>query len=130
LALGNAATKVRAAGHLGPGAENYLYGLQPGAVAGEPGACQCRAVATRAGLRKTEKQRAVAGKVGVQQHIEQTALAPGRHLGQADQRRIDPAIGLDDTQAPGAFGQQKPAFGQKSQRPGMRQAGGDDLVAQ
>lgn len=65
----------------------------------------------------------------MQGDVEQPALAVFCNCRQAaDGACVQVALCIDQAQAPGAFGDQIAAPGQKGERPGVNQTFGDDLV--
>ena len=84
----------------------------------------CAAVA---GFGITQPDALVAGKVGVQHHVQQAALALGEYRGCACQRCRYLTGGADPAQAAGALGDQEAAIRQQGDRPGVVQAAGNGL---
>jgi hypothetical protein len=97
-AFDDAAAEVRAAGHLGLLAEDDLEVLQPAVVGAQGRPRQRRAVAAARGpgFGKAEKDRAVAGKVAVGDHVQQPTLPAGGNLGQPGHGRRQLAVSRDD----------------------------------
>ena len=126
--LDDAATEMRRAAELGLLAEDDLHVLQPLRILRQPGTRQRRAVGRAlAGLAEAKVDRAVAGKRGIGDHIQQTALPAGRHLGQALHGGLHLAVGVDHAQAAWPLGDQKAPVGKKRDRPGVLQAAGHRL---
>lgn len=84
-----------------------------------------RAIRCRSGI--GEIQRAIAGEVGIEHHVEQATLAVGVDLGYAGQRRTDAAIRFDDAHRAAALGDQEPVVGQEGHGPGAVQATRDGV---
>src|SRR3546814_14388004 len=72
---------------------------------------------------------AVLAEVGMQNDVEEAALAARRYLRDAGNRLFEQADVLEEAQAPRPLGDQQPAVGQEGEAPGLVAAGGPGLDA-
>src|SRR3546814_11062643 len=73
---------------------------------------------------------AVLAEVGMQNDVEEAALAARRYLRDAGNRLFEQAAVLEEAQAPRPLGDQQPAVGQEGEAPGMVEAGAQGLDAE
>ncbi|MNE41868.1 hypothetical protein D3C80_1359670 [compost metagenome] len=110
------------------GAEDHLDILDLGQVIGQAAARHGGAVAAFTRLGVAPVDHAVAREIRAQDHVQQSALSPGRDGGQAGDGGADRALGRDHAQAAGLLRHQPAPVRQQRQAPRMLQPLGHDLM--